>query len=392
MNTRNYICWAVALVVYGGLLFWGYTEPLSTQRGTRSLWSKFWRSAQAAPLPGKNPKAVIVQKPPPPPPPQALTRKEAEDLIGMSGAHDCSAQLAPQLRPTIRVSPLTVDALSELPKGASRMAAVPDVPASFQWPQMKGAPLDLIAQLRLSDVSTLDEGGLLPKTGWLCFFYALKAKPPATGWKPEDSSAWKVTYFDGDPNTFQRMPPPKPLKDEFQPCEVRFWKEWTLPPESDVHELLRENGCKSYMELSLALTCWPQGEAGWHHLLGYAQSGGGPMRAVCQLASTGEAVNPKTDPNDPKLQAADADAKDWVLLFQVQPGTLEPVDVDPNQPRWSGSGLPDVLYYWIRKPDLAARNFNKVWVLRRSFFAAYEADMAEEGGSLPVMTDEDGPE
>lgn len=393
MNARNYICWAVALSVYAALLFWGLAEPLAMQRGARSRWSRLWQASQAAPLPGKPPQPLAVQRPPPPPPPPATTRKQAEELIGISGSANCADAIIPRLQRSIRVGTLEADAMSELPKGASRMASVADLPADFQWPRMKGQPLDLLAQLQMTDIAPLDEDKLLPKTGWLCFFYASDAEPPATGRKPEDRAAWKVAYFDGDPNTLQRVPPPAPLKEKFIPYKLRFWKEWTLPSLSEEPRMLHDDRCGGYYyaDLCEALTGRPDEEAGWHHLLGHPQHYGGPMPPICQLASGGTPVRPKMDPNNPKFRAALASANDWVLLFQVQPGALEPADFDPNQPRRHLSASASELYFWIKKTDLAARKFDQVWMLRGGYFEEYDEDANEEA-TLPLMADEGEPE
>jgi hypothetical protein len=257
-----------------------------------------------------------------------------------------------------------VNSTADLAPGASRLTAALDVPPGFQWPKVKDRPLDAIAQVRLSDIAPFDEDGLLPKTGWLCFFYAATAESPASGCSPEERDAWRVLYFDGDAGALQRTPPPPPLEEEFPPCGVRFWKEWTLPSLAEEPKLLHDDRCGGYYgDACGALAGRPQ-ENGWHHLLGHAQHGGGRMRPICQLASNGVAVDGNTDPKDPKVRELIADLSDWVLLLQLQLDALEEPDADSSTPDWRPRGSAQGLYYWIRKPDLTKRDFSKVWVLR----------------------------
>jgi uncharacterized protein YwqG len=370
VNARNLICWAAVLVVYAGLFIWGNWQPIGMEPWGRSAWAKFWKRAEALPLPGQGPRKPGPQRPAPPPPPPLITRQEAEEVIRISSCAEHADELIPRLRRSIRVSPLPVDAASELTKGASRLAAVPDVPAGFQWPQMQGRPLDLIAQIRLSDLAPLDEDGLLPKTGWLCFFYAWTMDSPPTGTRPADRGAWQVVYFDTEVSVLQRTPPPKPLQEEFPPCNLRFWKEWTLPSSAEEPELLGRTHCY-YADLCTALTARPK-EAGWHHLLGYAQNVEGPMRPACQLASNGVAFTDETDMDDPQVKPLLADVKDWILLLQVELGALRQLDAEPEESLWPAFVRHDRLYFWIRQADLSARAFSRVWVQRQGGFGDHE--------------------
>ena len=376
MNSRNFTCWAVVLVSYGAFLFWGNSEPVTMGRTSQSAWGKLWKRAGAAPvaLPGQSLKKPAVKRVTPPPPTPPAARKDAEGLIHISGCVSCAAELAPRLQRSIRVSPQPVDDLRQLPPGASRLAATPDVPADFEWPQRKGRPLDLLAQIRLSDVAALDEDGVLPKTGWLCFFCAIGEKPPVSGTKPEDRDSWKVVYFDAETATLHRTLPPKPLKEEFPPCSVRFWNEWTLPSLAEEPRLLKDDRCwPYYRDLCAGLTGRPK-EFGWHHLAGYAQNITGPMRPTCELASNGIAQSEATDPNDPKVQALVADAEDWVLLLQVELGALQQLGADPEGLEWAALRSPERIYFWIRQADLSQRDFSQVWAVRQGFEGEFRED------------------
>jgi uncharacterized protein YwqG len=222
-----------------------------------------------------------------------------------------------------------------------------------------------LAQLNLSEVAALDEDGLLPKTGWLCFFYALNLDPPANGTQPEDRSAWQVVYFDEPAAGLQRTSVQGALRVEFPPCRVRFWQDWTLPSAVEEPEMVEEYTCSSgfYNDLCGALSGRPK-EPGWHHLLGYAQNNGGPMRAICELVSGGTVRTLGMSDDAPKMLAAREHAADWVLLFQVEPDALTELEAKPV-PKPALAPPNYRLYFWIRQGDLRAGNFDQVWLLRQ---------------------------
>ena len=62
--------------------------------------------------------------------------------------------------------------------GKSKFEGDPDLPKGFDWPYAinnladKVVPLNFIGQIDLKEASKYDSTGLLPKTGYLFFFYA----------------------------------------------------------------------------------------------------------------------------------------------------------------------------------------------------------------------------
>ncbi len=382
MNIKNLICWVTVICGYVVLTLWGNSQPITMQRGRRSAWAKLHTVADKVSLPGARqalPEAP-PPRPPPPPPPKELTRAEAERVIKSSALVEHFGAVAPRLREGIRVSPVLVDGPDQLERGVSRMAAPPDVPAGFAWPQFSGMPLTMLAQIRLADVAALDAENELPATGWLCFFYAYGTDPPVLGRSPADSGAAQVVYFDAPVEALQRVRPPAGMKETFPPCALRFWKEWNLPSLAEEPDLVWDDGPKRfYSDLCMALTGRPD-EPGWSHLLGYAQDIAGPMRPVCELVSKGITLAEDTDLADPKLKSKLAKVQDWVLLLQVDLDGLQEMDAPPPQPATGGRGplmqpvftrrtefSADRVYYWIRQADLKARDFNRAWAVRQEF-------------------------
>jgi uncharacterized protein YwqG len=106
-----------------------------------------------------------------------------------------------------------------------------------------------------------------------------------------------------------------------------------------------------YLELADALERedYPEG-SGLHRFLGYSANIQGDMQREAQLVSSGIYCGaPSDDPRIPELEQA---ADDWLLLLQLDsedaPGIM-----------WGDTGM---LYFWIRKTDLAARRFDCVWM------------------------------
>lgn len=60
---------------------------------------------------------------------------------------------------------------------------------------------------------------------------------------------------------------------------------------------------------------------------------------------------------DSRRKELDPGADDWTLLLQV--------DSDDNTKMMWGDG--GMLYVWIRRQDLASRNFDKAWTILQCF-------------------------
>ncbi len=75
------------------------------------------------------------------------------------------------------------------------------------------------------------------------------------------------------------------------------------------------------------------------------------MQAMSQLASNGLFAGNDTAFSTPEGKRLLATAKDWHLVLQI--GTDEA----------TGYPFPGALYVLMREEDLAARNFDKAWVV-----------------------------
>jgi uncharacterized protein YwqG len=75
------------------------------------------------------------------------------------------------------------------------------------------------------------------------------------------------------------------------------------------------------------------------------------MELECELVSNGLYCGDATGYKDPRAAALEPNAKHWLSLFQI--------DTDDEGPRWMW-GDSGMLYLWLTRHSLRAREFNKV--------------------------------
>lgn len=272
-------------------------------------------------------------------------------LQGSAVSH-LTEEIACRIRPSIRLTAQQVLA-EAIELGATRMGGVPDLPEGVEWPKKDGRPLTPILQLRMSDVLRLDREAVLPRSGWLCFFYDAVEQP--WGFEPAHRDGWKVLYFDVPLDRLRRLPVPAQPDGVYQPCLVRVKAEDTLP---DSSALITEGVLEhmsadfdAYFDLVYDYIC---GEDGCRHrLLGNPNVIQGEMRFTCQYASNGIYCGDLSAEEDPRARALEPGVEDWVLLLQV--------DSDEDGPGWMWGDCGRI-YFWVRKQDLAHLNFDHAWV------------------------------
>jgi uncharacterized protein YwqG len=266
--------------------------------------------------------------------------------------------VAPRIKPSIRLrtNPVRLDAVD---LGGTRIGGVPDLPAAIGWPQRGDQPLGFIAQVRLSDVRELDPDTLLPPAGWLCFFYDVANRP--AGYDPAHGDGWKVLYFDAPADSLRRLSAPPSLEDvAFTPCAVTPEAEDTLPCSS---ALITEGALEPMSDDFNAyfdfIEEYHRDQAGpLHRLLGNPDAIQGEMRFACQFASNGLNFGHPSVLEDPRAEALAAGVEDWVLLLQL--------DSDEDGPGWMWGDC-GRLFWWIRRQNLANRDFSHAWVVSQCY-------------------------
>ncbi len=268
--------------------------------------------------------------------------------------------------------------------GASKLSGVPDLPAGFDWPintnpkepGRDGTPppdrrLDFLLQIDLAAVRPVAEaagvGGALPADGTLSFFYDLDDQP--WGGDPHAQNGFKVTYTPAGTPLAPMPIPPAPVESEHDvslpECRISFRPTVTFPHHGSaarhrLDERLEATGTLTEAdEDSLWEVCarleHPAGDTsdlGAHRLLGHSWNVQGDMQLRAELISNG--VSDADEDRDVRREELAAGADDWVMLLQLAS------DWDAgDELMWGDLGK---LYWWIRREDLAARRFDRVWM------------------------------
>ena len=258
-----------------------------------------------------------------------------------------------------------------LPVMTSKIGGCPSLPEDFVWPRYKGEafdgvdkerPLSFMAQINLSDVAIYDEEGLLPHTGMLSFFYELMTM--RWGFDPEDTGCAKVYYF-SEGTALSRTAAPKDLEEDavMPECSISFDKHISLPEYQDYKKLDSEAQgnvrlWEVYDEVCCELGYMRDNWGNRTKLLGYPDVIQNSMEEECESLLRGYRRGCPEDfakiPENVKLEIKEK-STDWMLLFQM--GTIETGD---SEIMFGDCGH---IYFWIRKQDLQALDFENVWLI-----------------------------
>ncbi len=213
-------------------------------------------------------------------------------------------------------------------------------------------PLGFLAQIDLATAALCDVSKRLPPDGCLWFFYDLNDFP--WGGDPADRDGCRVVYAPGPVTITAPLAAPRgaygPASGErpFAERRVEFRPGVTY---ADPRELVTpddpEHLAARLGDVMIAL------DTADHRLLGHPTLVQNPMELECQLAFNGiMAGGGKLSPEDQaRAKALEPGAADWTLLLQL---------ASDETWMWGDVGL---LYFWVRKQDLAAHDFSNVWVV-----------------------------
>lgn len=255
--------------------------------------------------------------------------------------------------------------------GASRFGGVPDVPADFVWPvfetdtyddkEIKARPLSFIAQFNCEEIAPLDTEGLLPETGVLSFFYEMDSM--RWGFDPRDKGCARVFWFE-DVSALAPARVPEDLAEYFRFPTLQITAErelsypngedFTLEPDAswdwdDFNETLAMLGAEDPDNCS--------------KLLGWPDQIQGNMTMECEFISRGYYLGSgwdKVTPED-RQYAEQTSQENWRLLFQLD--TVESEN-DDFELMFGDCGR---IYFYIRKEDLLAKRFDRVWLILQCF-------------------------
>jgi uncharacterized protein YwqG len=223
----------------------------------------------------------------------------------------------------------------------------------------KSFHLPFIAQVDLAALSS--EPGFdkaLPATGRLLFFYDMPALPAS--YEPRANAGWRLIYDETATSGLER----KALPEELNAFPgLGSMRSAALSPRAVVTTVpIGDASWDAIADISgddtslysdwLFSIGWPTAPEGGNHQLGgwprAIQSG---MQSMSQLASHGVDAGSGQAYGTEEGRRLLPGAKDWRLVLQI--GTDEAI----------GYPFPGVLYVLMREDDLAARRFDKAWVV-----------------------------
>lgn len=251
--------------------------------------------------------------------------------------------------------------------GATKFGGKPDVPPDFKWcryegedylsGEVKSCPLSFLAQFDLEEISSYDTEGLLPKKGLLSFFY--ECETGHWGFDPKDKGCARVFFFE-DISALAPAEFPEDLAEDLRLPELRITAASERSYQSYEDFLVQRDPRSSLWEefdsAQRSLGIEEPGERS--KLLGWADVIQGNMTRECELVSRGYYLGDGWDnvtPQD-RQETEQWANRDWLLLFQLD-SILADKSIEVN---YGGGGR---LYFYIRREDLAACNFDNVWMI-----------------------------
>lgn len=294
-----------------------------------------------------------------------MNTENLRNKLNTNGLGKYYDKLQPLLKNTIRLYQKETDE-DKIAIGQTKIGGRPDLPKEICWVTETNIEekserkflifsrkrqetiirsLSFIAQINLSEIVDFDKDNLLPKSGFLYFFYS--AEQDAWGFDYKDNNKFKIIYWDGSIEELQRVDFPNDLPKyaRYKPCSIEIKSEISLPSlEHDFYNDFTESERDKF---------WVEvyNDENINKLLGYSDNIQGSMELECELVTNGLYCGDPSGYNDPKAKELRTNAKDWLLLLQIDSN-------EKNAMMWGDVGR---LYFWIKKDDLLNKQFDKSW-------------------------------
>lgn len=248
--------------------------------------------------------------------------------------------------------------------GGTRFGGVPDTPKDFCWPtfetstffdnEVKPRPLTFLAQFNCAELTSLDKEGLLPKEGLLSFFYEMGSQ--RAGYAPKDAGCARVFWFK-DIEDLSPAVVPDALEEyyRFPMFHILAKSEDSLPGFEDF-SLGRDGIAALWDEFDFEEK---ETDENVSKLLGWPDVIQNCMTVECELVSCGHYLGNGWDhiPRQDIQSAEQNSLNDWRLLLQLDTVTSDNEDFELT------FGISGRIYFYIRKEDLVACNFDRVWLI-----------------------------
>lgn len=241
---------------------------------------------------------------------------------------------------------------------------MPDTPKDFSWPtfetntffdnEVKSRPLAFLAQFNCAEIMPFDREGLLPKEGVLSFFYEMGSQ--RAGYDPKDAGCARVFWFENvedlSPAEF-----PDALEEyyRFPMFHILAKSEDSLPGFEDF-SLGRDGVEPMWDEANFEEE---QTDKNFSKLLGWPNVMQNCMTVECELVSRGHYLGNGWDriPRQDIQSAEQNSLNEWRLLLQLDTVVSDNGDFELT------FGIYGRVYFYIRKDDLEACRFDRVWLI-----------------------------
>ena len=159
---------------------------------------------------------------------------------------------------------------------------------------------------------------------------------------------------------------PKDIKDycEVPEFKVAFKSNISLPSYENFYLLLKEQDTLKKQDISFKdfIPLYDEifiPDTNYTKLLGHPEVIQNPMEEECEAVTRGfDMGGVESYPKKYQKEIKSA-SKDWILLFQ-----MDTVESDDYELMFGDSGH---IYFWIKKDDLANKNFENIWLILQCY-------------------------
>ena len=235
----------------------------------------------------------------------------------------------------------------------SKIGGPPDVPAEFEWPVWNEKSLSFLMQLKFSEINSENALPHIPASGLMYVFY--DQEQSTWGHEPADKGSWKNLFFQ-ETDKLKTRRYPKDIKVRHKVCNLVSKIIKTIPDIGDERiEALKLSDKQDSWYYDYQQSVY--NEQPFHQIGGYPYAlQGADMYLDCEIVSKGFCEDTAEYAKE-RYKIIEENKSDWILLLQI--------DSDENYDMmWGDSGM---LYFWIKKQDLEAKNFENVWMILQCY-------------------------
>ena len=238
--------------------------------------------------------------------------------------------------------------------GVSKFFGPPNSFLLYGWPEDAAPGLFLLAQINLADIAEMNTSLDLPRSGLLRFFYDMEKQP--WGFDPKDAAGFKVEYL-ADSNASSAPDNPNASRayrlDFKQSASLPDWW-WLVDKLKGRPEFAEDDVDSLFTRFDGDILDEIINEG--NQMGGWPDPVQNPMELECQLVSNGIYCGNEGGYASPRAEELASGADDWRLLLQLDSMERELGWL------WGDAGM---LYFWCREQDIAARRFDRAWVIQQ---------------------------